>query len=1195
MPENISSQFNRVFAFPIETYRSVNTVLDRDSIPGGVRWEGMHVYVSQEGEKKTYELRGGLTNDFWEPISDIDLDIAVDIAFSTTSNNPLRNSTITNGMYQRTQLQTSGQAQVHWDNLTNVPDLVDQSELSNYQLRSEKGQPNGYVPLGSNQLIPSQYLPPLAITHTFVVTSQAAMLALDAQTGDIAVRTDLNNSFILQSEPASTLSNWVELLTPGAPVQSVNGETGTVQLDLSFTGGNLGLTGASSVNLDSRYYTETETDGLFADKADKSTTITAGTGLTGGGDLSANRTLNIDESYFNTNYLQNLSTGPLAGGINISGGNSVVLTSLSRSNRQGADTPEPQSGLYSTLNTTGSTGYPSTTGAGIYVQRADNDFSGSFHIWKPSGIGDEIYVKNANNPFRRLWHEGNLPDPATETWVNEQGFLKNPDFFVDVRQFGATGDGVTDDTAAIQAALDYAEENGIRRVYIATGDYVVSSTLYIPGETEVFGDGMTKSNIGLSPTASLSSIVVFSDVTGAYTNVYKAIIANKAIQNGYDGGTDNNILLRDISVNSNVYQDLLTNYQFTSILLGSVTNSAVQSVKIGPSLNANEVGGGTRRSFSLSIILADNVSVENCDISYSAYESISVRMVSKNIYITGNTISIDKPSAQLGQVHAIQVARPSQLADKLISLFGTEKCENTNISKNNINLINNVAHAVTTHTSDGTYILDNLIVCTRPTDGKWVIKPFDSSNKVTIRGNNIIKTNEPRGLNGDIVEAGVISIGDKSTVSDIPGNSWIISDNIITINGISGENTQLEDEYVPLIGSIAKYNESIIIENNIINIDSFDDAKQAVIGVLGKDISVLNNVINLTNPTSPLTDGIRGILVTDGEGIRLSGNTINGGYVGIKGNASVGDLTISGNISESEVPYQIDSSITVRGWGEHIGVVSDSLAISNSANFTGATVIASPASNPNEVLTGENAGFGLSWNDTDNALDWGETNVNGTRVLPIPDGEKFSFGDPAEGGSPYVFIDRSLSNDIIRLEARSTGNRGIISLSQNSALLTYDATGSSKQLSLSGVNPGIIVSDSIDSLGLIGASDFSANYTNLSYVQKAYVDAGDDPTPTSYQNLGLGTGVTATTARARKKGNIVEIQLVDAEFNGEDMTLPSSDYYPNTTMYGYVYASAVGQDKVYQLTITTSGVITPWSTSASETETLTGTFQYVIF
>lgn len=78
--------------------------------------------------------------------------------------------------------------------------------------------------------IPSNQLPALAITDTFVINTQAAMLALTAQVGDVAVRSDLSKSFILKSEPATTLSNWTELLTPANAVLSVAGKTGAVTL-----------------------------------------------------------------------------------------------------------------------------------------------------------------------------------------------------------------------------------------------------------------------------------------------------------------------------------------------------------------------------------------------------------------------------------------------------------------------------------------------------------------------------------------------------------------------------------------------------------------------------------------------------------------------------------------------------------------------------------------------------------------------------------------------------------------------------------------------------------------------------------------------------------------------------------------------------------------------------------------------------
>jgi hypothetical protein len=101
-------------------------------------------------------------------------------------------------------------------------------------LNGQKGVANGIAELDGSGLVPTHHLPALAISETSVVASQAAMLALTAQTGDVAVRTDVNKSFILTATPASTLGNWQELLTPTDAVLSVDGSTGAVSLSGTY-------------------------------------------------------------------------------------------------------------------------------------------------------------------------------------------------------------------------------------------------------------------------------------------------------------------------------------------------------------------------------------------------------------------------------------------------------------------------------------------------------------------------------------------------------------------------------------------------------------------------------------------------------------------------------------------------------------------------------------------------------------------------------------------------------------------------------------------------------------------------------------------------------------------------------------------------------------------------------------------------
>jgi hypothetical protein len=114
-------------------------------------------------------------------------------------------------------------------------------DLSGYQQTAEKGEPGGYAGLDGEGKVAAAALPAIAIGEVFTVGSQVAQLALAAQEGDVAVRTDQSKSYIHNGGSVGTMADWTELRVPADAVLSVAGKTGAVSLG---TGDIEGLTAA---------------------------------------------------------------------------------------------------------------------------------------------------------------------------------------------------------------------------------------------------------------------------------------------------------------------------------------------------------------------------------------------------------------------------------------------------------------------------------------------------------------------------------------------------------------------------------------------------------------------------------------------------------------------------------------------------------------------------------------------------------------------------------------------------------------------------------------------------------------------------------------------------------------------------------------------------------------------------------------
>lgn len=86
-------------------------------------------------------------------------------------------------------------------------------------------------------------------------------------------------------------------------------------------------------------------------------------------------------------------------------------------------------------------------------------------------------------------------------------FINRPNEVYNAQDYGATGDGVTDDTAACQMAIDACLSAGGGVVYLPTGRYAISAALRITGAMTLQGAGRRLSTILLNST-TLNAIVV---------------------------------------------------------------------------------------------------------------------------------------------------------------------------------------------------------------------------------------------------------------------------------------------------------------------------------------------------------------------------------------------------------------------------------------------------------------------------------------------------------------------------------------------------------------------------------------------------------------------------------------------------------------------------------------------------------------
>jgi hypothetical protein len=210
-----------------------------------------------------------------------------------------------------------------------------------------------------------------------------------------------------------------------------------------------------------------------------------------------------------------------------------------------------------------------------------------------------------------------------------------------VKSFGAKGDGVTDDTTAIQNAITFAQNNN-RSLYLPSGTYLVAQTLLVEKRLRIFGDGMRTSKIIYSGTSVALRIKPSSSSDSTFYKLHELSIEPSVIGGGTYG--------IEIELISGSY---FSNWEISRVYIGDFGNYGLSfNNDIG---NANGFFTGTiRRSWVTngikgtnigdSITISENtITGKNIGINFTHLSGArQVVIKENNITTSGGVISLTK-------------------------------------------------------------------------------------------------------------------------------------------------------------------------------------------------------------------------------------------------------------------------------------------------------------------------------------------------------------------------------------------------------------------------------------------------------------------------------------------------------------------------------------------------------------------------
>jgi hypothetical protein len=161
----------------------------------------------------------------------------------------------------------------------------------------------------------------------------------------------------------------------------------------------------------------------------------------------------------------------------------------------------------------------------------------------------------------------NIVNAINELVSSISNKVSKGDLVINVKDYGAKGDGVTDDTTAINLAIS---SNKGKRIHSPSGTYIISSPIVVYAKTKLSGDGFT---------------TIFKQANGANIDaIIKSEQFDTLVNTNTSGHGISDISLEHLAINGNLYSD----YALPS--MGVQNNTIGTGIKIyGSSLYMSDI------------------------------------------------------------------------------------------------------------------------------------------------------------------------------------------------------------------------------------------------------------------------------------------------------------------------------------------------------------------------------------------------------------------------------------------------------------------------------------------------------------------------------------------------------------------------------------------------------------------------------